>query len=115
MDDDIRQTTDTPGFKQFTPINYKQSTLALQTRRYYGHPLLWTKSSPSPGENYRGLTENDSHYCGLSLLRTPNYVPRVSTVLWINQNLSFDAVCIKHRFVIIIIMTYCQNETKLNK
>ena len=48
--------------------------------RYDGHPLLRTKSSPPPGESYRGLTENDSRYCGLSLLRTPNYVPRVFAI-----------------------------------
>ena len=57
-----------------------QSTLALGTPRYYGHPLLRTKSSPPPGESYRGLTENYSCYCGFSLLWTPNYVPRVSAI-----------------------------------
>ena len=40
-------------------VYYVQSTLAFWTPRYYGHPLLWTKSSPPPGESYRGLTEND--------------------------------------------------------
>ena len=57
-----------------------QSTLALRTPRYYGHPLLRTKSNPPPGVSYTGLSENDSRYCGLSLLRASNYVPRVSAI-----------------------------------
>ena len=57
-----------------------QSTLAWRTPRYYGYLLLQTKSSPRPGESYRCLTENDFRYCGLSLLRTLNYVPRMSTI-----------------------------------
>ena len=57
-----------------------QSTLGLRTPRYYRHPLLRTKSSTTSGEIYRGLTENDSRYCGLSLLRSSNYVPRASAI-----------------------------------
>ena len=60
---------------------YIQSILALRTPHYYGHPPLQTKSSPPSCESYRGLTENDSCYYGLSLLWTPNYVPRVSAVM----------------------------------
>ena len=60
-------------------LKLRKSTIALRTPCYYGHPLLWAKSSPPPGESYRGgFTENDSRYCGLSLLRTPNYVLRCS-------------------------------------
>ena len=43
-------------------------------------PAIMDKIQPSPGGSYRGLTENYSRYCGLSLLRTPNYVPRVSAI-----------------------------------
>ena len=46
-----------------------QSTPALRTPRYYGHPAI-TDSSKIPGESYRRLTEINSRYYGLSLLRT---------------------------------------------
>ena len=46
-----------------------QSTPALRTTRYYGHPAI-TDSSKIPGESYRRLTEINSRYYGLSLLRT---------------------------------------------
>ena len=55
------------GFLYF-PI-WVQSTPALRTPRYYGHPAI-TDSSKIPGESYRRLTEINSHYYGLSLLRT---------------------------------------------
>ena len=50
-------------------INGIQSTPALRTPRYYEHPAI-TDSSKIPGESYRRLTEINSHYYGLSLLRT---------------------------------------------
>ena len=50
-------------------INGIQSTPALRTPRYYGHPAI-TDSSKISGESYRRLTEINSHYHGLSLLRT---------------------------------------------
>ena len=46
-----------------------RSTPALRTPRYYGHPAI-TDSSKIPGESYRRLTEINSRYYGLSLLRT---------------------------------------------
>ena len=46
-----------------------QSTPALRTPRYYGHPTI-TDSSKIPGESYRRLTEKSSCCYGLSLLRT---------------------------------------------
>ena len=46
-----------------------QSTPALRTPRYYGHPAI-TDSSKIPGESYKRLTEINSRYYGLSLLRT---------------------------------------------
>ena len=46
-----------------------QSTPALRTPRYYGHPAI-TDSSKIPGESYGRLTEINSRYYGLSLLRT---------------------------------------------
>ena len=46
-----------------------QSTPALRTPRYYGHPAI-TDSSKIPDESYRRLTEINSRYYGLSLLRT---------------------------------------------
>ena len=48
---------------------YIQSTPALRTPHYYGHPAI-TDSSKIPGESYRRLTEINSRYYGLSLLRT---------------------------------------------
>ena len=53
----------------FNNFNHLQSTPALRTPRYYGHPAI-TDSSKIPGESYRRLTEINSHYYGLSLLRT---------------------------------------------
>ena len=50
-------------------MNWLQSTPALQTPRYYGHPAI-TDSSKIPGESYRHLTEINSRYYGLSLLWT---------------------------------------------
>ena len=46
-----------------------QSTPALRTFRYYGH-LAIKDSSKIPGESYSRLTEINSRYYGLSLLRT---------------------------------------------
>ena len=46
-----------------------QSTPPLRTPRYYGHPAI-TDRSKIPGESYRCLTEINSRYYGLSLLRT---------------------------------------------
>ena len=46
-----------------------QSTPALRTPRYYGHPAIADRSK-IPGESYRRLTEINSRYYGLSLLRT---------------------------------------------
>ena len=47
-----------------------QSTLALRSPRYYGHPVN-TDSCKIPSEIcYRRLTETISRYYGLSLLRT---------------------------------------------
>ena len=46
----------------------------LANTRYYGqNPAL-------PSAKARGLTKNYSRYCRLLLLRTPNYVPRVSAI-----------------------------------
>ena len=47
-----------------------QSTSALQAPRYYGHPAITDSSTEIPGESYRRLTEINSRYYGLSLLRT---------------------------------------------
>ena len=58
-----------------TCLSYKrnlkalQSTTALRTPRYYGHPAIMD-SSKIPGESYRRLTEINSRYYGLSLLQT---------------------------------------------
>ena len=49
--------------------NRVQSTPTLRTPRFYGHPAI-TDSSKIPGESYRRLTEINSRYYGLSLLRT---------------------------------------------
>ena len=55
--------------KPVSLYNALQSTPALRTPRYYGHPAI-TDSSKIPGESYRRLTEINSRYYGLSLLRT---------------------------------------------
>ena len=46
-----------------------QSTPALRTPRYYGHPAI-TDRSEIPVESYKRLTEINSRYYGLSLLQT---------------------------------------------
>ena len=58
-----------PGKMTNDTIYPLQSTPALRTPRYYGHPAI-TDSSKIPGESYRRLTEINSRYYGLSLLRT---------------------------------------------
>ena len=57
--------------RTWIPSNFGMlSTLALWTPRYYGHPAIRT-AAKSPGKiNYRRLTERNSRYYGLSLLRT---------------------------------------------
>ena len=50
-------------------VIHLQSTPASRTPRYYGHPAI-TDSGKIPGESYRRLTEINSRYYGLSLLRT---------------------------------------------
>ena len=59
------------------PESAVNSRLA-DTRYYRQNP------APPTGESYRGLTENDSRCCGLSLLWTPIYVPRVSAITRVN-------------------------------
>ena len=70
------ETTLTKGIIEVPFLHYSfvalQSTLALPTPCYYGHPLL---------------PENNSRCCGLPLLRTPNYFPRVSVITRIDRNL----------------------------
>ena len=52
-----------------------QSTPPLWTPRYYGHAAI-KDSSKIPGESYRRLTEINSRYYGLSLLRTYGHFVR---------------------------------------
>ena len=70
------------GFRSNSPCWHRivfpvrlQSTPALRTPRYYGH-LAITDSSKIPGESYRRLTEINSRYYGLSLLRTYGHLIR---------------------------------------
>ena len=57
-------------------VIHLQSTPALRTPRYYGHPAI-TDSSKIPGESYSRLTEINSRYYGLlSLLRTYGHLIR---------------------------------------
>ena len=53
---------------------YLQSTLALRTTRYYGHPANAEKSTPPPpppsGETHKEMTETNSRYYGLSIYIT---------------------------------------------
>ena len=50
---------------------YLQSTLALRTPRYYGHPANAEKSNPPPpGETHKGMTGTNSRYYGLSIYIT---------------------------------------------
>ena len=58
------------------------SRLADNTRYYGQNPAL----HPAKAIN-RCLTESDSHFCGLSLLRTPNYGPRVSAITRVDCSL----------------------------
>ena len=61
-----RRNKEVSGWKEANKI---QSTPALRTPRYYGYPAI-TDSSKISGESYRRLTEINSRYYGLSLLRT---------------------------------------------
>ena len=47
-----------------------QSTLALRTPRYNGHPEIRLRAKSQAKINYRRLTEMNSRYYGLSLMRT---------------------------------------------
>ena len=47
-----------------------QSTFALRTPRYNGHPIIRTVAKSLAKINYRRLTETNSRYYGLSLVRT---------------------------------------------
>ena len=47
-----------------------QSTLALRTPRYNGHPEIRLTAKSQAKINYRRLTEMNSRYYGLSLMRT---------------------------------------------
>ena len=58
-----------------------QSTLALRTPRYYGHPIN-KDSCKIPGQSYRRLTENKPRYYGLSLLRTYGHCSVSTTKLY---------------------------------
>ena len=49
--------------------NTLQSTLALRTPRYYGHPDNTDRTKSPEKINYRRLNEINSRYYGLSLLR----------------------------------------------
>ena len=45
-----------------------ESTLTLRTPRYYGHPVIADRSQ-SPSETFKEMTEINSCYYELSLLR----------------------------------------------
>ena len=62
-------------FSASSSQNWPRSTPALRTPRYYGH-LAITDSSKIPGESYSRLTEINSRYYGLSLLRTYGHLIR---------------------------------------
>ena len=49
-------------------------TLAFWTPRYYGHPANVDKSQP-PGETHKEMTETNSCYYRLSLLRKCRHFP----------------------------------------
>ena len=49
--------------------------------------------SPPAGQSFRGLIEIYSRYCGLSLLRTPNYVPRVSAITRVDCTRLYCITC----------------------
>ena len=44
--------------------NEIQSTFALRTPRYYGHPTNAEKSQPPPGETHKEMTDMNSRYYG---------------------------------------------------
>ena len=47
-----------------------QSTPALRTPSYNGHPIIRTAAKSPAKTNYRRLTEINSRYYGISLLKT---------------------------------------------
>ena len=51
-----------------------QSTLALGTLRYYGHPANADESRP-PSETHKEMTETNSRFYGLSLLQKCGHFP----------------------------------------
>ena len=68
------------NFPYFILLHNVQSTLALRTLRYYGHPANADKSQlppnpPTPGETRKETTETNSRYHGLPLLRKCGHVP----------------------------------------
>ena len=63
------QSWDLPCLLSTSTTFLLQSTPALRTPRYYGHPAIMD-SSKILGESYRRLTEINSRYYGLSLIRT---------------------------------------------
>ena len=63
------------NFPYFIPLPNVQSTLALRTPRYYGHPANADKSHPPPGETHKEMTETNSRYYGLSLLWKCGHFP----------------------------------------
>ena len=71
--------TDTPLLRtsRFYGHSAITDTPLLRTSRYYGHPAITDKIWIVI---YRGLTENDSLYYGLSLFRTNIDVPKVSAI-----------------------------------
>ena len=58
--------------RYFKPV--LQSTLALRTPRYYGHPVNADKSL-LPGEKHKEMNEASPCYYGLSLLRKWGHFP----------------------------------------
>ena len=68
------------NFPYFILLHNVQSTLALRTLRYYGHPANADKSQPPPPPApllpaKRVTTETNSRYHGLPLLRKCGHVP----------------------------------------
>ena len=55
-----------------------QSTLPIPC--YNGRPIIWTAAKSKARINYRRLTEINSHYYGLLLMRTLTSGPTVSTI-----------------------------------
>ena len=84
----------------------------------WGHPAIvdarYNRQSPDPGKSYRGLTRDDSHYYGLSLLRNYRhfFATKVTILLvWLSIE---QTRCTSHITLLCKITAYCSLFAKIH-